>query len=230
MTSYAFESNRVNVVKDEEPLYKQKTLRFFAWVFSFIFHPLFISVYIGYYLVFLHPRFFSGFNATQRLMVVVRIIINMVAFPAISVLLLKGVGFIDSVFLKTQRDRIIPYIGCGIFFFWMYLVFRNQPEIPPILTLFIFGVFLASSAALIANIYYKISMHAIGCGGMIGIFLVILYNYPSSPVTIPLMISLLISGLVCSSRLILAGHSQKEIYMGLITGIAFQWVSARFLL
>ena len=163
-------------------------------------------------------------------MVVLRLGINMVVYPLISVLLLKGVGFIDSVLLKTQKDRVIPYIACGIFFFWMYLVFRNQSEIPTILTSFIFAVFLSSSAALIANIYYKISMHAIGCGGLIGIFLVIIYLQPTAPVTIPLMIALLITGIVCSSRMIMGNHTQKEIYMGIGVGLIFQFIAAWFLM
>lgn len=207
-----------------------KTLRILAWIISVIFHPLFIPVYAGYYLAFLAPHFFSGYNSAQRFMIVLRIIINMVGFPFLTVMLLKAVGFIDSVLLRTQRDRIIPYIACGIFFFWLYLVFRNQPEIPVLMTSFVFGVFLASSAALIANIYYKISMHAIGCGGLTGLFLVMVYAYPPAVVTIPLIASILIGGLTCTARLIISGHSQKEIYMGLLVGLSFQYIAAIFLL
>ena len=214
----------------QTPLYNQWPLRLFAWVISILFHPLFIPLYIGYYTACIHPRFFSGYSSQERLMVVLRIGINMVAFPILSVLLLKAVGFIESNLLKKQKDRIIPYIGCGIFFFWMYLVFRNQPQIPIVLTAFVFGVFLASSAALIANIYYKISMHAIGCGGMVGFFLLLVHYYPSSPVTIPLMLSLLLTGMVCTSRLIIRSHSQKEIYMGLLVGISFQLIAGMMLL
>lgn len=217
-----FQENTVTT----NPVYGQKYLQYPAWIISILFHPLFISAYVGYYLIFIHPHYFSGFNSAQRLMVLLRIIVNMIVFPLISVLLLKGVGFIDSIFLKTQKDRIIPYIGCEIFFFWMYLVFRNQQEIPAILTTFIFGVFLSSSAALLANIYNKISMHAIGCGGMTGILLVMIYANPSSPVVIPLAISVLISGLVCTSRMMLGSHSQKEIYSGYVLGVACQVVAA----
>ena len=60
----------------------------------------------------------------------------------------EGVGFIDSVFLKTQKERIIPYIISNIFFFWMYLVFHNQPQVSPILTAFVFSVFISSSVAV----------------------------------------------------------------------------------
>ncbi|MEO6329008.1 MAG: hypothetical protein ABIO55_08755 [Ginsengibacter sp.] len=162
--------------------------------------------------------------------VILRVAVNMVFFPLISVLLLKAIGFIDSIFLKTRKERIIPYIISNIFFFWMYLVFRNQSEIPLILTAFVFAVFLASSIALLANTYFKISMHAIGVGGLIGILLVILGTNTSSPVTIPFAIAVLLAGIVCTSRMIASNHTQKEVYLGLLWGIICQIISAAIVL
>lgn len=201
-----------------------------AKIFSYIFHPLFIPLYVAWYIVFINDNYFTGFGDKAKTWVVIRIILNMIFFPAVTVLLLKAVGFIESIFLKKQKDRIIPYMASGIFFFWMYLVFRNQSEIPQILTAFTFGVFLASSAGLIANIYFKISMHALGCGGMLGIMLVILNTATSTPFALPLIIAILITGIVCTSRLIVSNHTQKDIYMGLFFGSLCQIISAAFFL
>ena len=154
----------------------------------------------------------------------------MIFFPLLSVVLLKAVGFIDSFFLKTQKDRIIPYMTSGIFYFWMYLVFRNQPGIPSIVTSFVLGIFLTSSAGLLANIYFKISMHAMGCGGMIGLMLVVLKTSNYQPFTFPFIIFILITGIVCTARMVISDHSQKEIYFGLLVGFLCQFVSAAFIL
>ncbi len=205
-------------------------IKFFAKFFSYIFHPLFIPLYVTWYLVFVHHSYFAGYGEKARSWVMVRVALNMVFFPAVTVFLLKGVGFIESIFLKKQKDRIIPYMAAGIFFFWMYLVFHNQTEIPTILTSFIFGVFLSSSFALLANIYFKISMHAIGCGGMLGLLMVVLNTNASSPFTLPLMIAIFITGLVCTSRFIVSDHTQKDIYVGLLCGFFCQFISAAFLL
>ena len=202
----------------------------FAKIISVVFHPLFIPLYIAYYIIFVHESYFTGIGEKERMRVLMWVALNMIFFPAVTVLLLKGVGFIDSIYLKNQRDRIIPYIAAGIFYFWMYLVFRNQPDIPQILTAFTFGAFLASSVALIANIYFKISMHAIGCGGMIGLMIVVLNTNPSSPFTLPLMIAIVITGLVSTARLIVSDHKQGDIYMGLFCGFFCQFVSAAFIL
>ncbi len=200
-------------------------LKFIAHVFSYLFHPLFIPLYITYFLAFIHPDYFAGYAVQQKTWLLIRVAYTMIFFPALTVLLLKGLGFIDSIFLKSQKDRIIPYIASGIFYFWAYLVFRNQPSIPLILTGFTLAVFLSSSAALMANIYFKISMHAIGLGGVIGLFIIILLNN-SMLMTLPLSIAFLITGLVCTSRMIVSDHSPKEIYLGLFLGIICQFAGA----
>lgn len=220
------EAKEPNVI----PIKHSSALTAFAKIFSYIFHPLFIPLYIFYYLVFVHQGYFAGYNEKVKTWILIRVALNMVFFPALTVLLLKQVGFIESIFLKKQKDRIIPYMAAGIFFFWTYLVFRNQADLPRILTAFTFGVFLSSSVGLLANIYFKISMHAMGCGGMVALMIIVLKTNPFPPFTFPLMIAILITGLVCTSRFIVSDHTQKEIYLGLFWGFACQFISALFIL
>ncbi|MBP6234442.1 MAG: DNA translocase FtsK 4TM domain-containing protein [Chitinophagaceae bacterium] len=202
--------------------YKQPiVISLFAKFFSWLFHPLFIPLIVVYFIVYIHPSYLSGFNDRGKMQVLMIVTLNAVFFPLLTVLLLKGVGFIQSVFLRTQKDRIIPYIACSIFYFWTYHVFRQQHQFPPVLPAFFFGALIASSAALMANIYYKVSMHAIGMGGLIGLFIVIM-NSNTMLMTWPLSIALLIAGIVCTSRLIVSNHTNKDIYMGLIIGVGCQ--------
>ncbi len=214
------DANSVSVVSGQS-----SAVTFIAHLISYIFHPIFIPLYAVAFLVFIHPSYFSGFSMAAKKQTLLIVFINVVAFPLLAVVLLKAVGFIQSIFLKTQRDRIIPYMACGIFFFWAYLVFKNQTNYPLILSSFLLGVFLASSAALLANIYFKISMHATGVGGLLGIFLLIMKSN-TMLMTWPLCIALAITGLVCTARLLISDHSTKEIYIGLIAGLLSQFVAA----
>lgn len=199
--------------------------KIFANLFSYLFHPLFIPLYLTLFLLYIHPSAFAGFSAFEKKQTAFIVALNLLFFPLMSVLLLKGVGFIDSLFLKTQKDRIIPFIACGIFFFWAYTVFKEQPQYPRILVSYIFGIFLASSAALLANIYFKVSMHAIGVGGLLGSFFILFYTN-SMQMTWPLCAVLLITGLACTSRLILKAHRPFDIYGGLLIGIISQLAAA----
>ena len=172
-------------------------------------------------LIYLHPTYFAGFSSEEKTKTMVICTINLVAFPLLAVLLLKGLGFIQSIFLHTQKDRIIPYIACGIFFFWAYIVFKNQDLYPKMLSVFVLGIFFASSAALIANIYTKVSMHSIGMGGWLGLCLLLWYNN-SMFMGWPLAIVVLLTGIVCTARLFLHAHSSFQVYLGLAIGLLSQ--------
>ena len=222
ISDHVFEEKKLTFrPTDNHPL----VVRLLAQFFSYVFHPLFIPLYVTAFLAYLHPSYFTGFSLFGKKKLLLLIFLNAFAFPVITVLLLKALGFIESVLLKTQKDRIIPYIASGTFFFWTQYVLREQPYVPRILVAFMFGVFISSSAALIANIYYKISMHGIGMGGLIGIFLVIMHQN-TMLMTWPLSLAFLLTGLVCTSRMIVSDHHPTEIYSGLLVGLVCQFVGA----
>jgi len=198
--------------------------RLFANLFSYIFHPVFIPLYVTWFLLYIHPSAFTGFTSAAKMQTLLIIGLNLVFFPLFTVFLLKALRFIESIYLRTQRDRIIPYIAVGIFYFWGYLIFRQQPAYPSILTSFVLGIFLASSACLIANIYFKISMHATGIGSCLGVFLLIMFRNEML-MTWPLSVLILIGGLVFSARLLLGSHSAKDMYMGLAVGVISQIIA-----
>jgi hypothetical protein len=224
-TTLTTDDRRLTTDKESAPI------RLLAHILSYIFHPLFIPLYVSYFLIYIHPSYFTGFgdhtygNDFSKSRVMIQVAINAVMFPFIAVLLLKGLGFIESIFFRKQQDRVLLYITSMIFFFWSYYSMREQPDIPRILVSFMFGVFISTSAALIANIYYKVSMHAIGMGGMIGLFLVVMEQH-NMLMTGPLFIAILIAGAVCTARMVVSDHTPKEIYAGLLIGMLCQFAGA----
>ncbi|HTB51367.1 MAG TPA: phosphatase PAP2 family protein [Ferruginibacter sp.] len=205
----------------EQPL----AVRILAHFFSYVFHPLFIPLYVTLFLLYVHPSYFAGYDLHDKFWLPFTVSYTSIFLPFLSVFLLKQLGFIDSIFLKTQKDRIIPYIITNIYYFWLFWIFKNQNDVPVILTSFVFGVFIVSSAALLANIYFKVSMHAIAMGGLLGLFVIILQQN-TMLMALPLCIALLLAGLVCTSRLIVSDHQPKEIYFGLFLGALCQLIGA----
>ncbi len=212
-----------------QPQQNSKGIILFAQVVSYIFHPVFIPLYVMYFVTYLHPTLLAGFSPEQRRMVLPITFLNLVFFPLLSVLLLKAVGFIESVYMRTTRDRIIPLIACGIFYFWGYSIFKNQIQYPRVVQAFTLGILFSSSAALMCNIYFKISLQAIGAGGLLGFFLVLLYSNQMQMIW-PLALAIVIAGLVCTCRLLLGSHTQKEVYLGLLVGALSQFAAAYIVL
>jgi len=180
------------------------------------------------YLVYGQSDYFIGIGAKDRGQTVLIYIINSVFFPLVAVLLCKALGFIQSLYLNTQKERIILYSITMIFFFWTFYVFNNKPGMPPVMAKMALGIFLAVSTDFVANIYFKISMHATGAGGLAGLLVMTLFT-SSAFISYPIAIAILIAGLVCTARLLVSDHSMKEIVMGLASGFLGQWLAFSFL-
>jgi len=199
-------------------------IRMIAKLISYIFHPLFVPVYIAWFLITVQPYLFASFTPTEKLITMLRFFIMYSFFPLVTVLLAKGLGFLDSIYLKTQKERIIPYIACGIYYFWMCYVLRNQPQFSKEVVQLSMAIFIASSLGLLANIIMKVSMHAISMGILL-VFMSLLSFTQAGSYTIYMSVAFLITGLVCTARFIVSDHTQKEIYTGLLVGGASQLIA-----
>jgi len=203
-----------------------RPIKFFANFFSYIFHPLFIPVYITLFLLFIHPYIFAGLSDWGKLGNLLQVFVNCTFLPIMSILLLKGLKFIDSVYLKTQKERIVPYMICMIFYFWNWYAFKNNHGVTEMVSLSM-AIFIASVFGFLANISLKISMHAIAVGVMSAFMTLLAFN-DSLNLTLYLSVSFLITGIVCTSRLIVSDHSTKEVYAGLVIGIFSQLLAHYF--
>ena len=137
--------------------------------------------------------------------------------------MLKAVGFIDSIQLHTQKDRIIPYVACITFFFWSFYVSKKLGD-PSELTAFLLSAFIASSASLIINNYMKVSMHAMGVGGLVAFFSLLLFANRLDDV-FSLLLVFLIAGITTTSRFIVSDHKPAEITVGFVTGVLIQVIT-----
>jgi hypothetical protein len=201
-------------------------IKFIARVISILFHPLFIPVYVSWFLIDVY-QLFPAYTGWDKNLLIIRFLVMYSLFPLATILLAKALGFVQTIFLRTQKDRIIPYIACGLYYFWMWYVLKNQSQIPDELVMFSLAIFLASSLGLILNIYMKISMHALAMGAAATFILLLgLSSYTNLGPYIS--ITFLVGGLVCTSRLINSDHKPVEVYMGLVVGALSQIVAYMF--
>jgi hypothetical protein len=201
-----------------------KIIKVLANFFSYIFHPLFMPTYVAAYIIFVHPYSFASFDEKTKTLRLISVIMMTFFFPALTVFLLWRLKFSNSIFLRTQKERIIPYVASIIYFFWAFYVSNNLPGTPSSLISFLLGIFLAVSASLMANSYFKISMHAVGVGGAMA-FMIFLALVSNEPMGLYLAASTLVAGVVCTSRFIVSDHTQGEVYWGIIIGAFCQWVA-----
>lgn len=202
-------------------------LKFAAKIISWVFHPVFIPVYVLIFLLREQSYLFVALTGGKKTLTVIQFAVMYALFPVVTALLLKALGFIGSIYMKTQRDRIIPYVICMIYYFWVWYVIKNQSIYPDELVQFTLSVFISSVLGLMSNAYMKISMHAMAVGAM-ATFILILALQGSISSGIYISAVLLITGLVCTARLVVSDHTNKEIYTGLFIGVVSMLLAKSF--
>ena len=102
----------------QQPLY----LKVPAKIVSYIFHPLFIpNLYFFMAGNGASPFSLQALHHLIYLQKKLSVILNTAFFPAFSVFLLWRLKFVNSILLKTQKERIIPYVITMIFYWWMWV-------------------------------------------------------------------------------------------------------------
>lgn len=221
-------------------------LRSLAQIISFIFHPLLITTYMLVILLIVNPFGFGvnsiGEQYSKEL--ILRIFLSTFFIPAVAVVMLKFLGFIQSMEMKTTEERIGPYIITGIFYLWLFYNFLNNSNIPRTFTSFMLGAVIGLFIAFFINIFSKISAHAVGMGGLLGMVIITmaLSNFDSFvlhstiigtfefSMNALLLFTLLMAGLVGTARLLLDAHRPNDIYGGYLVGFASQFIALRFIL
>lgn len=220
------EENQLKEVSIAEAPEQPASLRLLAKIISYVFHPAFIPLYLTYFVIEVRSYQFAGIDEWIRILKLIKVAVSCTFLPLVTVLLLRGLNFIDSIFLKTQKDRIIPYIICMIYYFWNWYTFKNIYEVKDLVSMSM-AIFNASIFGFLANIFLKVSMHAIAVGVM-GTFIALLAFNDSTNLSLYLAVAILIAGVVCTARLIVSDHTQKEIYYGLVIGMLSQLAAHYF--
>jgi hypothetical protein len=210
--------------------------RFLAHFFSIIFHPMLVPTWAILLMLGINPYAFGvhGFGDAKVIPLILMLFFSTFLIPAVGVLLLKPLGFIDSYQLETQKERHGPYIISGIFYLWVLKNVMSKGLLPPLYTAFLLGATLGLFMAFFVNIFFKISAHAIGMGGLVMavLFVIWKWNAPAFEfgpflvsLNLVLVVVVLISGIVGTSRLVLQAHNSAEIYSGFLVGAAAMCVA-----
>lgn len=204
-------------------------LRLLAKLLSYVFHPLFIPTYVFWFLIYQVPYDFAGITEFQLKLRLFSIFWMTAFFPAFAVFLMWKLKFSESIFLRTQKERIVPYVITMFFYWWMYYLSRNFTDQPVVLKFFYMGIFACTVAGLILNNFFKISLHAMGVGGAMMAIILFALHY-RLPLGVSISVATMIAGLVCTARLLISDHTQKEIYAGWLVGALSQFLSYYFIM
>jgi hypothetical protein len=183
-------------------------------LFSYILHPLFISVYavlIFFYFGNSYSEYFQIYG------IIIQIVIVTIFVPITFYYLLLSLKKVDSVMLEQTSQRKIPLLIHAVL---LIILIRKSIPVDDFAELYFFflGSLVSTILALIMVYFnYKVSLHMIGITALTVFTMGISWHFQVRMINI-IVVLLLCSGLVGSSRLIMKAHSGKELILGSLIG------------
>jgi membrane-associated phospholipid phosphatase len=140
----------------------------------------------------------------------------MVLLPLSLIWGLVKLKVVSSFEINERRERSLPLFITGVSYYFTYTLFKSL-MLPDLFQLLILGSTLLILVCMIITFFWKISIHTLSVGGIVGFFMALGFRYQIVfiQVVIPLI---LIAGVVGYARLKLEAHSQSQVYLGFVTG------------
>lgn len=188
----------------------------FAMALSIIFQPVFVPIYS--LVILYHANTYITYAIPQDVWKFIFIItlLNTVVFPMGVFYYFLRSGLIESLHMHSAKERSLPFLSMIVFHLSTFYVFSRIP-VPDLFLNLILGAALSVATAFVINLKWKISIHMLGMGGIVGTIIGIVLRYQVEAV--PLVMALvLLSGLVGYARLKLNAHTPLQVYAGFVMG------------
>ena len=122
--------------------------------------------------------------------------------------------------LEDRSRRFVPFLFTTfIYGADTFLLTRNLSSLH--LSVVILGaVSVCIGLVTLITLFWKISAHAVGTGGLLGFLFGIVYSFAASELLYPTLACVLAAGLLLSARLYLNAHTPAEVGAGFLLGLA----------
>lgn len=194
-----------------------------ANIISHLFHPLLMATY-GCLIVFfgLTDTIYFIFTPFKLKLVLTFTIFSFTfLLPVLNLLILYKLGYVSSLRIENRRERTFPLLMTSLCYFGLFYMIYDF-NIWPAIKLFILGGGLCIFFAAIVTLWWQISAHMIGIGGLIGALLAICY-FMQMPILLAICACVMLAGCIGFARLKLNAHTPAQVYVGFIFGCLLQF-------
>lgn len=147
------------------------------------------------------------------------IFIGTAIVPVIIALALKQLKVVSSIHMPKREERAMPFILTALCYFSVYYLLKNYLNLPfnAIIYWFMYAGTLATVLGFMITLNWKVSVHMIGIGGVVGI-VTVLSKIGDNVLIGLLSITIIIAGLIAFGRLKLNAHTPKQVIIGFLLG------------
>lgn len=186
-----------------------------AQVVSLIFSPFYLPVVA--FIVLLFFSYMSYTPWTYNLRIIGMAYVFTVLLPRLGIYVYRRLNGWTRHQLSRSERRVVPYaISIACYAVLLYLM--NSLRMPRFTLGIVAGALAIQIVCAIVNPWLKVSTHAAASGGVVGAVLAFAVMLGFDP-TGALCFAILLSGVVCTARLLLRQHTLTELGVGVLIGI-----------
>lgn len=197
-----------------------------ARIVSWGLHPFLVPLYLMLVLLFSHTVFAHYPLRIKIYLIWVAILFTMI-LPLISLVVLRSLGKLTDYRVSRRSERYLPLMLGLLFYLLCALTLAKIPS-----AFLLRKMMLAAAGCellcLLVTLRWKISLHLTGMGASVALF-VLLCIAGVGNLTAPVLLSVICSGLLASSRLYLGCHNGLQILAGFCGGFAVMALVMLFL-
>lgn len=189
-----------------------------AKIITYILNPL-IMPFVGVlFLLYFDEYYYLQTNPTQKLYILGFIFLVTFLLPFCAALLLKNMGQIGSLEMYNKEERKLPILVTAFIYTALFFMIARYNGFDRI-RIFLLATTITLILAGFITSYYKISLHMLGIGGIVGL-VAYMCTYSLFNLMPLLVFNVLFSGLVGVARIRLKAHTPAQVYGGFAFGFA----------
>lgn len=185
-----------------------------AQLISLVFSPFYLPV-VAFIVLFMFS-YLNMLPLATKAILTVTVYCFTVALPRFTIYLYRKLNGWTRRDLSMRHRRYVPYTLSIISYAALLYLLYNL-HMPRFTLSVIAGALAIQAICILLNSTIKVSTHAAASGGVVGALMAFALIFSFDP-TLWLCITILLSGLVCSARLILRQHTLKEVGLGVLVG------------
>lgn len=190
--------------------------KFFAKLFSFLFHPLLLPA-AGIIVLFNSGSILEYLPFEAKKIIFIIVFISTAILPLTFLPFFIFQNIIKSIYMENHKERLIPFFITSVFYFFAYYLLVRIGA-PITINVFILASGIAVFILFLLSIKWKISAHMLGSGGLTGALIAISFRLDINLIYF-IITAIFISGLLGYSRLKLLKHHPFEVYFGWLVGL-----------
>ena len=189
---------------------------------SILLHPMFMPLLALHLTLLVLPSL--AFTLSHNLLLIYGIIIfSTMVLPLVSIFWLMRKGKVSSLEMSNHKERSLPLFKAVIWMSFGYYLLQNLLFYTPILKAELLGAIIIILIAAIISKFWKISLHLLGIGGVVGVFIALQIMH--ADFLYLLLLFILLSGLLGVARIKQKAHNYAQVYSGFLVGLSVELIT-----